>query len=722
MSTRTLALALAALTLAGFGSLMGLRDSFSWVSGDEGTYMAMVQSLALDGDLIFSSADRARLDSARSEGERSLILQRTERGITYSKPVLYAVLASPFYLLLGRYGAIALNALALAGACWLTALYLRRLGSLDRLLTLVTFIGASAMLPYLAWRMSDALLVSFTLAGLVLSLAAVRKSPDPLLDFTPFLDRRLAPFLGGALLGFAALMRYPNGLLAVAAFGALLWVGHWRRAAYSLLGTALAALLTLGLTIGLTGVADPYRAERATFNPAVGYPDDPESEVAQRQLGGNELATVRLRTEPRPRVIAYSSLYFLIGRHTGVLVYFPAAIVFALLALRRPDRVTVALLGATAGIALFYLLFLPHNYFGGGAAIGNRYFLAAYPALLVAQRELPGPRWMIAPWLVALAALGSAIVSVQSTRVADRTSQAHAYAGLFRLLPYESTLQSIEGSEERFWLHEWGWEMLHFNDPFQRLGEYSFLLDSAQPPTEIEIANTRADRSLRFLVVSDAPRLTLDYQDWWHSEAVELERPFGERGVVEITAAPAWRRHQLWFHWQLETVYHARLFRLAIRTPDGSPAAAELRYLGLAQIPRDIYSREVLGSELPTLAGAGTISVATVRVRNTSSQSWRSGSVLPVYLSYKLFHRTEEGVEVIEGERTPLAEPVRPGEVLEAEIQIAWPPATRNYGLAIDLVQEGIAWFEHHNGSPLARSEVRVVSLPKAEAEPGAAP
>ena len=145
---------------------------------------------------------------------------------------------------------------------------------------------------------------------------------------------------------------------------------------------------------------------------------------------------------------------------------------------------------------------------------------------------------------------------------------------------------------------------------------------------------------------------------------------------------------------------------------------AHVRYIGPAQIPRDIYSLEVLGSELPTLAGAGTTSVATVRVRNTSSHVWKSDRVLAVFLSYKLYHRTAQGVRVAEGGRTPLPAAIAPGEILEAEIEIGWPPAPRNYGLSIDLVHEGIAWFEEHNGSPVARSEVRVVSLPKAEPLP----
>lgn len=719
MSSRTLTLALTALTIAGLGSLMGLRDSFSWVTGDEGTYMAMAESLARDGDLAFAAEDRQRIESSPTEGERHLILQRTRRGITYSKPVLYAVLASPFYLVAGRYGPIVLNVLALGGALWLTLVYLRRHGHATSYLTLLTFAGTSAMLPYLAWRMSDALLVSCTLAGLVLGLASVRR-PDPRwLQAAHFLDSRSATLAGGALLGFAAAMRYPNALLAVAALAALLALRRWNRAALLLAGLAIAAVLALGLTIGLTGAPDPYRTARATFGPEVGYPDGAESAIAEQQLGGTELATVRLRTAPRPRVVAYSTLYFLIGRHTGLLIYFPAAIVFLLVALRKPDAVAIAMVASVVGISAFYLLLLPHNYFGGGAAIGNRYFLAAYPALLVAMREPPRGRALVLPWVVAVLALGSAVVSNWQTRGAEPSSQQHAYAGIFRVLPYESTLQSIEGSHERFWLHDWEWEMLHFNDPYSRVGAYSFFLEAGAPPAEIEIANTREDGLLRFLVLSDAPELWVDYRDWRQSRTATLSRPMGERGLVEFDASPAWRRHPFWFHWRLDDIFHARVARLAIRTPDGSPAVAEVRYLGPATIPRDIYSREVISSELPTLAGANTTSVATVTVRNTSSEIWKSDRVLAVFLSYKLFHRTDQGIQVTEGGRTPLAAAVPPGGILESEIEIRWPAVPRRYGLAIDLVHEGIAWFEEHEGSPLARSEVEVVSLPKAEPLPG---
>ncbi len=694
---------------------MGLRDSFSWVTGDEGTYMAMAESLARDGDLIFDARDRERIEAASTPGEKQLILQRTHLGITYSKPVLYAVLAAPFQWLFGAWGPVALNLLAAAGALWLTYLYLRRLGPDGDYLTLLTFAGTSAMPAYLAWRMSDSVLVSFTLAGLVLALASARKPRRRFVDSEHLLDGRWPPLFGGVLLGMASFMRYPNALLAVMALIALLALRRWNRAATYLAGLAAGTIATVILTVALIGTPDPYRAPRATFNPTVGLPDGPDSPVVEQQLGGLQRASVWLNPEPQPRVVAYSTFYFLVGRHTGLLLYFPAALILVWLALRRPDAVSWAMLLGVAGVALFYLVLLPHNYFGGGAAIGNRYFMATYPALLIALRELPRGRSWITAWLVAAAVLGSSLASAWQTRDARRTSQAHAHAGLFRLLPYESTLQSIEGSRERFWLHDWEWEMLRFNDPFSRVGSFSFFLDTGSPPAEIEIANTDPQRPLRFLVLSGAPELRVDYSDWRRSETFELQRPSGERGVIEVQPSSSWRRHPFWFHWRRNDVFYPKLVRLGVRTPDGSPATAEVRYLGSADIPREIYSREVIDSELPTVAGTGTRSLATVAVLNTSQEIWKSDRVLSVFLSYRLFYRTDQGLQVIEGGRTPLPEPVAPGETLRSEIEIRWPSTPRGYGLAIDLVHEGISWFEDRVGAPIARSEVNVISLPKAE-------
>ena len=187
------------------------RDSWRTVWGDESTYLAMTQSLAQDGDLWFTAEDRARLsDPALAQTEAkargTVILQRTAGGIAYSKPVLYALLAAPVYLVAGEYGPILLNVLALLLAGWLAWLFLCRLGSSEHAaLTLVTFIGASVVLAEVGWRMSDLLQAALALAALALALAAVRPAPD---GAPSWLDGTAAAWLGGALAGKPVRLRF----------------------------------------------------------------------------------------------------------------------------------------------------------------------------------------------------------------------------------------------------------------------------------------------------------------------------------------------------------------------------------------------------------------------------------------------------------------------------------------------------------------------------------
>ena len=87
--------------------------------GDEGTYVAMAASLARDFDLDFADPDRAWA-AEHPGGAVALILERTGRGLAYSKPVLYPVLAAPFVGLFGDWGATLLNLLVLLLAIWLS--------------------------------------------------------------------------------------------------------------------------------------------------------------------------------------------------------------------------------------------------------------------------------------------------------------------------------------------------------------------------------------------------------------------------------------------------------------------------------------------------------------------------------------------------------------------------------------------------------------------------
>jgi hypothetical protein len=563
------------LVLAAFSVLGVLRGSFSSVIGDEGTFLAMAESVARDGDLTFDAADRDRLRQAEGEGRQTVILQQTGMGISYSKPVVYPLLVAPFYRLMGDLGLVLFNALAMGAALALAWGVLRRKSSPDEAwLTLWTFFGAGVLPAYLVFKMPDLFQVALATAGLSLALAAVRGAPATAPDA---IDRLLAghwaPLVGGVFLGLLASLRYPNLLIALAPIAAL-GISR-RRHSMVLVATGVLAAFLLALLCGwiMVGTINPYKATRASFNRETGYPVSPDDPgVAEQFAARRATQSLTLRPHLQPDVSAYATVYFFVGRHTGLLFYFPAALVLLLPALRRPDRVGLTLLAGAVALAAFYLIWMPRNYFGGATFIGNRYFLSAYPLLLfAAERPLRRGRSLALIWGLAVLVLVSALVSVAETRDRDPGSQNHAYAGVFRLLPYESTALRIEGWRDRYW----SGDLLRFVDPFAQVSEEAFVLRAGDRPAEILLASRRQGPILRLEVRGTTGEANIEVTDRRGSRTYPLPR----HGVVEVETAPPWRHHRFW--WDADRTYSSRALRLAVVTPDGSPATVRLSYNGL---------------------------------------------------------------------------------------------------------------------------------------------
>ncbi|MGB6337248.1 MAG: hypothetical protein WBG96_16705, partial [Thermoanaerobaculia bacterium] len=203
MRPRITAILLPLSVLVAFSVLGVMRGSFSSVFGDEGTYLAMAQSVSRDGDLMFDTADRERLERAAGAGRQTVILQQTGKGISYSKPILYPLLVAPFHRLLGDLGLVLFNALAMGAALALAWGVLRRQASSEEAwLTLWTFFGAGVLPAYLVWKMPDLFQVALATAGLSLALATVRGAPLTTPDrIDRLLANRWAPVVGGGLLG-----------------------------------------------------------------------------------------------------------------------------------------------------------------------------------------------------------------------------------------------------------------------------------------------------------------------------------------------------------------------------------------------------------------------------------------------------------------------------------------------------------------------------------------
>ena len=681
--------------------LAALRPASPALRGDEGSYVAMAESLARDGDLRFDEADAAR--ARERPGGLTVILQRTGRGVVYSKPILYPLLAAPAFALAGEAGLPVFNALVVLLALALARALLVRVGAPARATaTVIVFAAASIVLPWIGWKMSESLVVALALAGLTLALAAERPAPAPPRGLAGrLLAGRAAPLVGALLLGLLVSLREPHAAVAgVPALAALLR-GRFAAALRSAATVAVAYAGVLALTWALTGAVNPYKAVRTTFNPETGYPAGAASAAMTRFERPDELATSSLALRPvwQPRNSLYAALYFVVGRHSGLLAYLPLALVLLALLVRRGDAVSAATLAGFAVLALFYLVWWPANYFGGETFVGNRYLLAGYAALLAGVPRLPSARQLAGVTLLAALFGLSSLVSVRRTAGVDATSQSHAYAGLFRLLPYESTASNIDGRRDRYW----SGDFVRFVDPWAAVGPQSFELRAGSPPAEVEIATRRRSGEMNWLVTTDAPRATLVVRDWRRTRRLPLgETPGGGAGgLVPVPLAPAWRIHPFW--WSQGEPVATRLVRLSVETPDGSPATARLRHLGRGGLPGR-PARDVLAAGLPVEGVAGGKGRVHLELRNSGRWDWARDGVLPVQVGWRL--RPAGGGEPVAHGRAPLPRRVPAGKPVSIDFELDWPPATGIYRLEVDLLIEDLFWFADRLGAAVAAGTV----------------
>jgi hypothetical protein len=104
---------------------------------------------------------------------------------------------------------------------------------------------------------------------------------------------------------------------------------------------------------------------------------------------------------------------------------------------------------------------------------------------------------------------------------------------------------------------------------------------------------------------------------------------------------------------------------------------------------------------------AGALTTARVEVENAGAVAWRSRAGEGIRLSYHWLDELGNAI-VWDGLRTALPHDVAPGETLRAELPVRGPIPPGRYRLALDLVDEGRAWFgELGNGTPELEQEVR---------------
>jgi hypothetical protein len=456
-----------ALLLAAVVAGAATHDRRRWpgVVGDEATYLMAAQSLAWDHDLRYERRDYDRFFAQWGVQPDGLILQSADGGKTlvYGKPAAYPLFLAPFLRLSPLRGPWIANALLLAFAALVAA---RAIGS--RLgpaapLWVAAWIFGSVAFAYVFWAHADLFLACLAAIALALVYGGRAAGGGAAGESLP--AWRLVT--AGVLLGLVTLAR---PLYAPLLLPALLAAprGSRRRAAAALAGGVLAVALVTWLgNLAARSTWTSYGGDRRSYYAYTGFPQvDASAADWERQLQEHGthswIKPETLEAGFDARQTAWNALYYLVGRHVGLLPYF-LPLLLGLLAWRRGEgRWALPLAALLAAAVLFWVR--PFNFYGGGGAIANRYFLPAYPALwFLAARPLRGTRALVPPLLAAALAapfLWPLWLAPRDFPLARDGSYRWASVAARRWLPYETTLSHLKPAGQEDVHHNGLWVKL----------------------------------------------------------------------------------------------------------------------------------------------------------------------------------------------------------------------------------------------------------------------
>jgi hypothetical protein len=389
----------------------------------------------------------------------------------------------------------------------------------------------------------------------------------------------------GALLGAAFVSKEPLALFAGPIALDLLLARRFKAVGALVAGSVLTAIFFIGLQVELTGVWSPYRGvQRRSFENE--YPLEAKVDLWQRYRGTSYGSWSGLAVETNPRVLARNLGYFVFGRHTGLLPYFPFGLFCVGLYVAGPrGRPQHLLLLSIVGYCAFLLLFRSHNYHGGAGFIGNRYFASIYPALLLLPGAIRARRSLLLPFAAA-AVWAAPLVAVPIQRIAPEFGlQVHARMPAFQALPLELTLVP-DRKIPSYWIERWGegvWIVPRHNF-FAQEKHPNGVWVRGDSRSQVHVVSPARLEALRFFVHSPLPKNVLTLESGAGRVVVPFDRPENRSGVeVELPVEVVARDLDGFF----PASPHEYYYRFTLRTTDGwlpmrrDPGSSDPRYLSV---------------------------------------------------------------------------------------------------------------------------------------------
>lgn len=723
---------------------------------DEPAYYLMALSLAYDGDLRCEVKDIQRLRWEFPYAIVENLILMTDDGwhtVYFGKPFPIALLAAPLARWFGADGIVTTNMVLFLFSIWMGWRYLAQFNSEGRaLLFSSTFFLLSYLWVYVFWIHTEVLTATAITAALYFGLTKPSGFAQGYLPYD-----RINPWLAHsgriAASAFAlAVAAYHKPILAIFAFPVLLRLGARGRlrdctvwclsALFSLAGLA-------GLSYAWTGQPTPYlgverggfRIEQDDRMPVQPRVTQPDAAAPSRDNQTNSWWWLLRLPEVDKRFLP-NLLYFLVGRHTGLFVYAPFALVALLLwiASRHRVREQAAIAACLLITALFFLTLIPFNWHGGGGFVGNRYFVNVYPAFLFLVTQIPSWSVLVGSGFAGLF-LGPLLLTPYGAVIPQPTLQAHVRNRPFAWLPREMTLldqipgyRGVVGAgawmfgrsdvvcsvDEDLWLRGGRpveiWFRTH--KPLRRA---VFQLESFVAPNQVElrVGDTVAKVEFRKAQPPDnVARLVLSPKPPRPLLFAEGKEPIYEYKIWVTAETHVWRRLPYTPPPPLDPAFgqvakelppKPKTYPWGEEEPEPFLVGVSLTFLGEEEdLEKDVYSLEWLTGQVPGVLRADRLALLPARVRNTSPTVWRAKGATRVSLAYHWL-REDGSVAVWEGTRTLLPRDVQPGEEVELLFQLTTPRQPGRYLLALDAVRERVSWFSERNPSITRHFPVEIV-------------
>lgn len=342
---------------------------------DQATHISAALSIWHDRDLRYTvnDLDRFRQELPAETGPRGIFLKVANNEVLYyAKPFLYALFSAPFVGINGLNGFAVFNLICyfVIGAVFLRIM-LPVFGSFYSGVMVISIIVLSPFTAWISIAHPDLFIAALLSVGGFFLIN--QRSSMPI--------RILGAFIIGMALYEKMTFVFAMPFLLIPLMRSLRIKDLFFVLAVMLLGWLIPTSINLwqdGNVLAYQGIrfyagGIPFPLENGWRLPQTGITEHIfKLEALISALFGNIY------------VLPEKFIDFIVGRQTGILLYFPAALALLIISILNPNQKSVFIIAGLFSYLVIHWLVFPTNGYGGAGTYGSRYLMQALPLIILA--------------------------------------------------------------------------------------------------------------------------------------------------------------------------------------------------------------------------------------------------------------------------------------------------------------------------------------------------